>query len=98
MSPSFFLSELGNEPDFYPTFPNYCRPPNYTMAEYVREWNWKSDVLARAMEESCPGVNVGFVAPTFIWTNFSGRTPWNVGRAFDLGLQKESIREIALHK
>ena len=98
MGSSLLLSELGNEADFYPVFPNYCRPPDWNMTQYVHEWNWKSGVMAKAMEENCPGLSVGFIAPTFIWTNFSGLPPWNAAEAFKLGLDTTYIREIALHK
>ncbi|EYE96476.1 glycosyl hydrolase family 79 C-terminal domain-containing protein [Aspergillus ruber CBS 135680] len=69
MGSALSLSELGNEPDFYPGYPSYNRPPNWTMTEYIREWNWKTGVVTKAMEKECPGVNVRFVAPSFIWSN-----------------------------
>ena len=98
MGSSLLLSEIGNEPDFYPVFPNYCWPPDWNMTQYVQEWNWKSNLMAKAMEENCLGISVGFIAPTFIWTNFSGLPPWNAAEAFKLGLDTTYIKGIALHK
>lgn len=91
------LSEIGNEPDFYPTKPSFARPPNWTKSEYVQEWNRKSRILANAMKANCPAQDVGFIAPTFIWTNFTGLPPWNLGEVLKLGLDTTMIKEIAVH-
>lgn len=98
MGSTLRLSELGNEPDFYPGYPSYNRPPNWTMTEYIREWNWKSGVVARAMGEKCPGGDVGFVAPSFIWSNWSGRAPWDPQDVFAIELDTRYMQEIAMHK
>lgn len=98
MGSTLRLSELGNEPDFYSGYPSYTRPPNWTMAEYIREWNWKSGVVAKAMKEECPGINVGFAAPSLIWSNWSGRAPWDPQDVFRKGLDTRFIHEISMHK
>lgn len=36
--------EIGNEPDLYPT---RVRPANYTVVDYVREWNRYADEISR---------------------------------------------------
>lgn len=98
MGPSTLqLVELGNEPDFYFTKPNYAQPPNYNISEYVQEWNRKSRVLVNAIKANCPAQEVGFIAPTFIWTNFTGLPPWDPVDALKLGLDTTMFKEIALH-
>lgn len=98
MGPSTLqLSELGNEPDFFPTMPNYARPPNWNIPDYVQEWNRKSRLLANAMKSECPTQDVGLIAPTFIWTNFTGLPPWSFTDALKLGFDTSLVKEIALH-
>lgn len=98
MGPSTLqLSELGNEPDFFGTMPNYARPPSWNMSDYVQEWNRKSRVLANAMKANCPIQDVGFIAPSFIWTNFTGLPPWDFQDVLKLGLDMTMVKEIALH-
>lgn len=95
---SLRLSELGNEPDFYTGLPNWARPPDWNMSQYVENWNTQARVAANAMKENCPGQDVGFISPSFIWTNFTGAPPWNPAEAFALGLDTSLIKEIAGHK
>ncbi|KAI9924234.1 hypothetical protein MW887_007184 [Aspergillus wentii] len=98
MGQRLFLSELGNEIDFAPGWPNFYRSPNWTMADYVKEWNWKTDVMAKSIKESCPDVTTDFIAPSFIWTNLTGRAPWNPADAFKLGLGDNGlVSEIGVH-
>ena len=68
------------------------------MSQYVENWNTQARVAANAMKENCPGQDVGFISPSFIWTNFTGAPPWNPAEAFALGLDTSLIKEIAGHK
>ncbi|KAF9885639.1 hypothetical protein FE257_012730 [Aspergillus nanangensis] len=98
MGDGLYLSEVGNEMDFAPGWPNYYRPSNWTMGDYVTEWTSKSNLIAQTIEDNCPGVSTGFVAPSFIWTNYTGREPWSPAEAFRLGLGDNGlVKEIGVH-
>lgn len=68
------------------------------MSQYVKNWNTQARIAANAIKEHCPDQDVGFLSPSFSWTNFTGAPPWNPAEAFALGLDTSLIKEITVHK
>lgn len=56
------LLELGNE---FNVAPIMYRPSNYSIGDYVREWNAKSESVRRTVQKAC-GNFPGLMAPSFI--------------------------------
>lgn len=56
------LLELGNE---FNVAPIMYRPSNYSIGDYVREWNSKSESVRRTVQKAC-GDFPGLMAPSFI--------------------------------
>ncbi|RDW59108.1 hypothetical protein BP5796_12032 [Coleophoma crateriformis] len=77
--------EIGNEPDLM--FRVGDRPANYTLTDYVREWNEYADA---ATEQVLKGNKYGLQGPRF----FQGGTlaginkTWTIQKLLDLGLDK----------
>ena len=89
------LLEWGNEINWSP---GTYRPANYTIEDYVDEWNEKTDIITSAVEKACPDYSSGYMAPSFIITDLF-HSNWTVEKLFDLGYDQEgSIRELGMHK
>lgn len=95
IGPQLELFELGNEWNFAP---GKYRPANYSMLDYVHEWNNKSAAIEAAVQRSCPGLFPGFMAPSFVLLSFIDNT-WSAEELFRLGYDpKDLTRELSFHK
>ncbi|KAJ5365473.1 hypothetical protein N7517_008359 [Penicillium concentricum] len=66
------LLELGNEFNLSPIM---YRSPNYTIEDYVREWNAKSAYVRVTVQKACGGSFPGFMAPSFLLLDGVDMTP-----------------------
>lgn len=89
------LLELGNEWNFAA---GEYRPANYSMQDYVYEWNNKSAAIETAVQRDCPGPFTGFLAPSFVLLNFIQNT-WSAEEIYRLGYDPNNLtREVGFHK
>jgi hypothetical protein len=89
------LVELGNEWDYDP---QRYRPASYSVHDYVDEWNLKSAAVMAAIREACPDLDLGFMAPTFIFLDTIDEA-WTAEEVFNLGYDPNRLtRELAFHK
>ncbi|OQE04651.1 hypothetical protein PENVUL_c031G10233 [Penicillium vulpinum] len=63
IGPNLHLLELGNEFNISPIM---YRSTNYTMQDYVNEWNTKTASVRDAVHKACGGSFPGLMAPSFI--------------------------------
>lgn len=95
IGPHLELFELGNEWNFAP---GTYRAANYSMLDYVHEWNKKSAAVKDAVQKSCPGSFPGFMAPSFAPPELV-ETGWAVEDVFKLGYDPHNLtRELSFHK
>lgn len=62
LGPKLHLFELGNEFNIAPAM---YRGLNYSMADYIHDWNAKSDSVKGTVQKACADFP-GFMAPSFI--------------------------------
>ena len=90
------LFELGNEWNFAP---GKYRSGNYSMLDYVKEWNHKSTIVKTAVEKACPGPFPGFMAPSLVLVDFIDTHGWTADKVFDLGYDEKNLtKELSFHK
>lgn len=94
-----FLYELGNEINMEPA---RYRSKDYSMQDYVHEWNDKTAALRQAYEENCPGSSeFGLMAPSFILPYFHSDdiNHWSMEEMYSNGYDPETLtREISAHQ
>lgn len=90
--------------------PGKYLPKNYSLDDYVYEWNAKSAALEKAVQDACPGPFPGFMSPTFIklspevmaTSSHSYElipTNWSLVDLFAHGYDKKNLtKEISVHK
>ncbi|KAJ5676453.1 uncharacterized protein N7477_002086 [Penicillium maclennaniae] len=94
IGPQLELFELGNEWNFAP---GEYRAANYSMLDYVHEWNQKSAAVKAAAQKACPGPFPGFLAPSFVLGNII-ESQWSAEEVFNLGYDPQSLtRELSFH-
>lgn len=97
-SNNLHLYELGNEINMEPS---RYRPMNYSVDDYIREWNHKTTALQEAYDKACPGSFPGFMAPSFILPYFDNDdiTNWEIEEIFNRGYDRRNLtREISAHQ
>lgn len=95
LGPQLDLYELGNEWNY--AFENY-RPANYSLLDYVEEWNKKSMVIKSAVQKACPGPFPGFMAPSFVSLDFLD-TEWSAEALYNLNYDPHNLTKvISFHK
>lgn len=97
-SSDLHLYELGNEINMDPS---RYRSKDYSVDDYVQEWNSKTTALRDAYEKNCPGSFPGFMAPSFIlpYFNSDGILNWSMEEMYKNGYDKENLtREISAHQ
>lgn len=95
IGPQLELFELGNEWNFAP---GRYRAANYSMLDYVHEWNKKAAAVTHAVQKSCPGRFPGFMAPSFAPPEFT-ETDWAGEDVFKLGYDPHNLtKELSFHK
>ncbi|KAJ5939579.1 hypothetical protein N7466_002713 [Penicillium verhagenii] len=93
IGPQLELYELGNEWDL--SVGDY-RPANYSLLDYVHEWNRKSAVIRSTVEKACPGHFPGFMAPSFVFVE--GMTTWTAEELYNLDYDPHNLtRLISFH-
>lgn len=96
IGPQLHLFELGNEFNFAP---GTYRPTNYSLLDYVEEWNSKSVIVKSAVQKACPGPFPGFMAPSFVLLDFIDDTTWTAEDLYNLGYDKDDLtKELCFHK
>ncbi|KAJ6143039.1 hypothetical protein N7471_002492 [Penicillium samsonianum] len=84
------LFELGNEFNFAP---GKYRSANYSLLDYVEEWNSKSAIFKSSVQ-SFPGL----MAPSFVLLDFIDETPWTTEEVYNLGYDKYNLtKELCFH-
>ncbi|KGO60703.1 Glycoside hydrolase, superfamily [Penicillium expansum] len=95
IGPQLHLFELGNEFNFAP---GTYRPTNYSLLDYVEEWNSKSVIVKSAVQKACPGPFPGFMAPSFVLLDFIDDTTWTAEDLYNLGYDKDDLtKELCFH-
>lgn len=95
IGPQLELFELGNEFDFAP---GSYRSTNYSLSDYVDEWNGKSASVQSAVNDACTPASFGFMAPSFILGDVVNTT-WTVEEMYRLGYDPKNLtKEISIHK
>lgn len=91
------LFELGNEINYNPY---RYRPANYTLDDYLHEWNYKSQAIEAAYHKFCDGSFPGFMAPSFLKVLFyTPNTTWSMEELFARGYDPKNLTgEISTHK
>jgi hypothetical protein len=96
IGPSLHLFELGNEWNFAP---GTYRAANYSLLDYVDEWNMKSEIVKKAVQKACPGFFPGFMAPSFVLIDKIVTTTWTAEELFKLGYDNKNLtKELSFHK
>lgn len=96
IGPQLHLFELGNEWNFAS---DGYRSANYSMLDYVHEWNHKSSVIKEAVQKACPGSFPGFMAPSFILMDFIKGNGWSAEGLYSLGYDEKNLtKELSFHK
>jgi hypothetical protein len=94
IGPQLELYELGNEWNFSG---DEYRPANYSLLDYVNEWNEKSAIVKSAVQKACPGHFPGFMAPSFVFVD--GMTTWTAEELYNLNYDPYGLtRMISFHK
>lgn len=104
---SLDLLELGNEPNVDLISDNM--PLTYTIDDHIADWNWKSGVVASAVNETCPGRTANFMAPSFMLfsSNIAELLPfddeafppgWSLEGLFDGGYDTTLVKQLSIHK
>ncbi|KAJ5419531.1 uncharacterized protein N7487_003081 [Penicillium crustosum] len=95
IGPQLHLFELGNEFNFAP---GKYRAANYSLLDYVEEWNFKSAIVKSAVQKACPGSFPGFMAPSFVLLDFIDETTWTAEDLYNLGYDKDDLtKELCFH-
>lgn len=95
IGPQLELFELGNEWNWAA---GKYRPANYSMLDYVHEWNNKTAAIKTAVQQACPGPFEGFMAPTFVLLDFIPDS-WSAEEIYRLGYDpKDLTKELGFHK
>ena len=55
------------------------RAANYSLLDYVEEWNSKSAIVKSAVQKACPGSFPEFMAPSFALLDFMTTRPGLLG-------------------
>ncbi|KAJ5802526.1 uncharacterized protein N7503_004976 [Penicillium pulvis] len=93
IGPQLEMYELGNEWDLSGS--DY-RPANYSLLDYVNEWNEKSVFVKAATQKACPGLFPGFMAPSFVFID--GMTTWTAEELYNLDYDPHDLtKEISFH-
>lgn len=96
IGPQLHLFELGNEFNFAP---GKYRAANYSLLDYVGEWNSKSAIVKSAVQKVCPGSFPGFMAPSLVLLDFIDDTTWTAEDLYNLGYDKDDLtKELCFHK
>ena len=91
--------ELGNEPDLYKTASQgHMRPPQWSEADYVKEWLNLTEALQTSITSACPNLagddKFKFITPSFAGTSNS----LNVNKTWAAGLNTSThIFQISSH-
>ncbi|KAJ5770386.1 uncharacterized protein N7511_002437 [Penicillium nucicola] len=94
IGPQLKLFELGNEWNYEASI---YRGANYSMPEYVDEWNSKSTAIKAAVQKACPGSFPGFMAPSFLVFSLF-ENGWSAEEVFNLGFDPYSLtKELSFH-
>lgn len=94
IGPQLHMYELGNEWDL--SGGDY-RPANYSLLDYVNEWNDKSVVVKAATQKACAGLFPGFMAPSFVFID--GMTTWTAEELYNLNYDPHDLtKEVSFHK
>ena len=97
-SNNLHLYELGNEINMDPS---RYRSKNYSVDDYIREWNHKTTALQEAYAKACPGSFPGFMAPSFILPYFADDEilDWKIEEMYKNGYDRDNLtREISVHQ
>ncbi|KAJ5995408.1 hypothetical protein N7481_002385 [Penicillium waksmanii] len=95
IGPQLHLFELGNEWNFAP---GSYRSANYSLLDYVHEWNYKSSVVKSAVQKACPGPFPGFMAPSFVLLDSVETNGWTVQELYNLGYDDKNLtKEFSFH-
>lgn len=79
--------------------PQRYRPAGYSAQDYVDEWNRKSAAVKDAVEKACPDIDLGFMAPTFIFLPGIVDPAYNAEDIYNLGYDPKNLtRELCFHK
>lgn len=79
--------------------PQRYRPAGYSAQDYVDEWNRKSAAVKDAVEQACPDIDLGFMAPTFIFLPGIVDPAYNAEDIYNLGYDPKNLtRELCFHK
>ncbi|KAJ4351415.1 GTP-binding protein gtr2 [Didymosphaeria variabile] len=86
--------EIGNEPDIFYLVGH--RPENYSMAEYVSQWNEYADAVS---EEVLKGNQYGLEERRFFQTGtFAGGKGWTVQKLLDAGIDRHKhTKSVSVH-
>jgi hypothetical protein len=94
IGPQLDIYELGNE---WNLSGDEYRPANYSLLDYVNEWNQKSAFVKAAVQKACPGPFPGFMAPSFVFVD--GMTTWTAEELYSLDYDPHDLtKEISFHK
>lgn len=86
------------------------RSANYSLQDYIHEWNHKTAAIKTAVQKACPERFSGFMAPSFIalspevleTSSHSGDvipSKWTVEELFASGYDDRNLtRNISIHK
>lgn len=90
------LFELGNEFNFAP---GKYHAANYSLLDYVEEWNSKLAIVKSAVQKACSGSFPGFMATSFVLLDFIDDTTWTAEDLYNLGYDKDDLtKELCFHK
>ncbi|KAJ5630806.1 uncharacterized protein N7484_010906 [Penicillium longicatenatum] len=93
IGPQLDIYELGNEWNFSG---DEYRLANYSLLDYVNEWNKKSAFVKAAVQKACPGPFPGFMAPSFVFVD--GMTTWTAEELYNLDYDPHDLtKEISFH-
>jgi hypothetical protein len=96
IGPKLHLYELGNEFNFAP---GKYRAANYSLLDYVHEWDMKSEIVKKAVQKACPGLFPGFMAPSFVLIDKIVNTTWTAEELYSLGYDTNNLtKELSFHK
>lgn len=84
------LFEPGNDFNFAP---GKYRSANYSLLDYVEEWNSKSAIFKSSVQSF-----LGLMAPSFVLLDFIDKTPWTTEELYNLGYDKYNpTKELCFH-
>lgn len=95
IGPQLELFELGNEFNFAP---GSYRSADYSLSDYVDEWNSKTVSIQSAVNDACTHASFGLMAPSLVVGDVAN-TEWTVEEMYRLGYDPKNLtKEVSMHK